>query len=248
MTPPEANHRALLPTSTSLDVFLLGAMELSDTFQLLERLRNEVATRTDRHGAMLICEHPPSITIGREGSFADVLIDREELVSRRMDVRWMNRGGGTFVHTTGQLAAYVAVPLDRLNLGIAEFRTRLENSLVATAADFQVPAERSTAIPGAFGRCGQFGFVGTSVRDWTSSGGVFLNVSLAQEALELVRWSQTEMHITTLSSMRTRAIAMTSVRESLARNLAQALGYESYHLYTGHPLLRKTTKKVYVYA
>ena len=88
MTAAEVNHRALLPTSTSLDVFLLGAMELGDSTQLLDRLRNEVASRTDRHGAMLICEHPPSITIGREGSFADVLIDREELVSRRMDVRW----------------------------------------------------------------------------------------------------------------------------------------------------------------
>lgn len=248
MTSPEANHRSLLPASTSLDVFLLGTTELGDTLQLLERLRNEVAVRTDRHGAMLICEHPPSITIGREGSFADVLIDREELVSRRMDVRWLNRGGGTFVHTTGQLAAYIAVPLDRLELGIADYRTRLENGLVATAADFQIPAERSPLIPGAMGRCGQFGFVGVSVRDWTSSGGVFLNVSLPQEALDLVRWSTSEVHITTLSSMRTRAIAMTSARESLARNLAQSLGYESYHLYTGHPLLRRTTRKVYVYA
>jgi len=84
--------------SSSLDVFLLGTVDLESSKELQERLRSDVATRTDSHGAILICEHPPSVTIGREGSFADVLVEWEELVARKMDVRWLNRGGGTFVH------------------------------------------------------------------------------------------------------------------------------------------------------
>ena len=114
----------------------------------------EVAARTDIHGTILVCEHPPSITIGREGSFADVLVEREELMSRSMEVRWINRGGGTFVHLPGQLAVYVVVPLNRLKLGLLGFRTALENSLIATAADLKVSAERATAVPGAICRCG----------------------------------------------------------------------------------------------
>lgn len=243
---PTPSHPPL-PMSSSLDVFLLGILELGDTLELVERLRREIAARTDEHGTILVCEHPPSISIGREGSFADVLVEREELIARKMDVRWTNRGGATFVHLTGQLSAYVILPLKRRNLGMHDFRSRLETGLIGTAADFQIEAQRS-ATAGAEGRLGQFGFVGTAVRDWVSMGGVHLNVSLPQEALDLIRWSKSESRVTTLSTMRTRAIAMSTARESLIRNLAMALGYDSYHLYTGHPLLRRKVRRVYVYA
>jgi hypothetical protein len=41
---------------------------------------------------------------------------------------------------------------------------------------------------------------------------------------------------------------MPAVRESMIRHLAESLGYDNYHLYTGHPLLERSTRKVYVYA
>ena len=235
-------------TSSSLDVFLLGIVDLKTAIHLQERLRMEIAGRTDAHGAVLVCEHPPAITIGREGSFADVLVDREELVSRSIDVRWLNRGGGTFVHLPGQLAAYPIIPLDRLNKGLHEFRTAIENSLIATAADLKVPAERGPLVPGAVCRCGQFAFIGAAVRDWVTHGGIHVNVSLTPETLELVRWSQSELRVTSLAAQRTRPTAMSTVRESLIRNLASSLGYDGYHLFTGHPLLHRTTRKVYLYA
>jgi len=36
-------------------------------------------------------------------------------------------------------------------------------------------------------------------------------------------------------------VTMTSVRAEVVRHLAEALGCPTYHLYTGHPLLRDTT-------
>ncbi|WP_157605209.1 lipoyl protein ligase domain-containing protein [Schlesneria paludicola] len=234
--------------SSSLDVFLLGALELDSAIELQERMRDEIAGRNDRHGVLLVCEHPPAITIGREGRFADVLIDRDELVSRRIDVRWVNRGGGTFLHLPGQLAINAIVPLERLALGLTGLRSAFEASLIAMAGDLKVPAERSTAAPGAVCRCGQFAFIGAGVRDWVSYGGMLVNVSLPQEILDLVRWTDTDVRVTSLSAQRTRPTAVSTVRESLIRNLSQAMGYDSYHLFTGHPLLHRTTRKVYVYA
>ncbi len=248
MSPVETDHRISSPMSSSLDVFLLGTVELGASLELQERLRREIAARTDCHGTILVCEHPPSISIGREGSFADVLVDREELISRRMEVRWINRGGGTFVHLPGQLSVSVVVPLERFQRGILDFRTALENSLIALAADLKVPAERGTALPGAACRCGQFAFIGAAVREGISHGGVHVNVSLPQEALDVVQWTDSDVRITSLAAQRTRPTAMSTVRESLIRNLAAALGYDSYHLYTGHPLLHRSSRKVYVYA
>jgi lipoyl(octanoyl) transferase len=248
MNPATVDSRNLPAMSSSLDVFLLGTVDLASSIELQERLRVEVAGRADSHGAVLVCEHPPSVTIGREGSFADVLVEREELVARQMEVRWLNRGGGAFVHLPGQLAVYVIVPLDRLKLGMLAYRTALETSLIATAADLKVPAERAIAAPGVVCRCGQFAFIGGAVRDWVSHGGMHVNVSLPQEALDLVRWTDSDVRVTSLAAQRTRPTAMSTVRESLTRNLAASLGYGSYHLYTGHPLLHRSTRKVYVYA
>ena len=234
--------------SSSVDVFLLGMVDFESSKELQERIRSDLASRADSHGAILVCEHPPTITIGREGSFADVLVEWEELISQKMDVRWLNRGGGTFVHVPGQLAVYVVVPLDRLGLGVLDFRRALETALVATAADLKVPAEPSSAVPGAICRCGQFAFIGASVRDWVSYGGLYVNVSLPQEALDLVRWTRSDIKVTSLASQRTRPTAMSTVREALIRNVASSLSYDEYHVYTGHPLLHRTTRKVYVYA
>jgi lipoate-protein ligase B len=234
--------------STALDVFLLGVVEIESLMELQERLRRDIAGRTDTHGAILICEHPPSITIGREGSFADVLIDREELVSRRMEIRWLNRGGGTMVHAPGQLNAYVVVPLNRLEIGLVDFRTALQSSLISTAADLKITALAATKVPGAACRNGQFAFLGAAVRDWVTSGGMHINVSLPQEVLNLTNWGDGDLRVTSLSAQRTRPIALSTARESVIRNLARSLRYDSYHLFTGHPLLHRTTRKVYVYA
>ena len=248
MIPAATDHRLPPPMSSSLDVFLLGALDLGTVIELQERMRIEVAGRSDLHGSILVCEHPPCITIRREGSFADVLIDREELISRQIDVRWVNRGGGTFLHVPGQLSISAMVPLDRLQLGIHGFRTALEQTLIATAADLKVPAERAPDAPGAICRCGQFAFIGAGIRDWVSHGGMLVNVSLTQAQLDQIRWTRSDSRITSLSAQRTRPTAVSTVRESLIRNLAASLGYDGYHIFTGHPLLHRTSRKVYVYA
>lgn len=232
--------------SSALEVFLLGKVDFESLLGLQSRLLDQIAQRQDTHGIVLVCEHPATISIGREGSFADVLVERDELISRQMEVRWLGRGGGTIVHVPGQVAVYPIVPLDRLKLGLAEYRQRLEQTLRALAADLDVDAESTPAIPGAACRCGQFAFVGAGVRDWVTHGGMYVNVSVSPEALELVRWG--DIRVTSLATQRNRPTAMATVRESLVRHLAQSLGYDDYLLYTGHPLLHRSTRKVYVYA
>lgn len=247
MTSPIADWRFDRSSSSTLEVFLLGTVDFASALGLQARLRDQLATRVDTHGILLLCEHPPTISIGREGSFADVLVEREELVSRKMDVHWVNRGGGVFVHGSGQVAVYPLLPLDRLKLGLLDFRSRLEQTLLRAAEDLDVEATRSANAPGAECRCGQFAFIGAGVRSWVTHGGMVVNVSIAQECLDLVRWTHSPTRITTLEAQRMKPTSMASVRETLIRRLAQSFGYDDYQLHTGHPLLQRTTRKVYVF-
>lgn len=234
--------------SDSLEVYLLGLVDFEAALFLQERLVYEIAGRNDSLGGLLLCEHPPLVTVGREGSRSHILVEPRELVSRQIDVRWLNRGGGCVLHAPGQLAVYPIVPLDRLGFGLAEFRRRLETAAVQACRDSRIPAERRDDAPGIWCHRGQLGHTGVAVKSWISYHGLFLNVSPALPLQRLVRSNRHGEPVTSLSCQREHTVAMHKVRENLIHHLASQLGYDRMHLYTGHPLLRRTRTKAFVSA
>lgn len=248
MTSTESIWSPAQQASDSLEVYLLGLVDFESAVFLQERLAYEISGRDDAQGGLLICEHPPMVTIGREGSRSHLLAEPGEFIARQMETRWLNRGGGCVVHAPGQLAVYPIVPLDRLGLGLSEYRHRLEQSLINTCGELHVPAYRRDDEAGVFSRIGQIGFIGASVRSWVSMHGMFVNVCPQLEMMRMVQSNHSGIRISSLSAERMRPVAMHSVRASLIRSLAQQLGYDSNHMYTGHPLLRRTKRRVYDYA
>jgi lipoyl(octanoyl) transferase len=234
-----------LPREASLEVHLLGLVDFDACLYLQERIVAEIDGRNDGRGALLVCEHPSLITVGREGSRSHIVCPPEELVARQMEVRWLSRGGGCIAHVPGQLAAYPIIPLDRRNLGLAALREKIEQAVIDSCGELRVDAWRQPESAGVWSRGGQLAQLGLAVRSGISSQGLFVNVNPRMDALRLIRAGTGR--ITSLSAERRTPTTMSSVRESLIRRLAARLDYERYHLYTGHPLLRRT-RRVVAYA
>ena len=74
--------------SDALSVHLMGLVDYPSIELLQERLIYEISGRSDRLGGLLICEHPPLITIGREGSRFDTPAEDRELLARQLEIRW----------------------------------------------------------------------------------------------------------------------------------------------------------------
>jgi lipoyl(octanoyl) transferase len=100
-------------------------------------------------------------------------------------------------------------------------------------------------VAGIWSRGGQVAHIGVAVRSGVSSQGMFINVNPRMEFLRLV--SAEAGRVTSLAAERRVPITMHSVRESVIRRLAARLNYDRYHLYTGHPLLKRT-RRVVAYA
>ena len=66
--------RAALPSA--LEVHLLGLVDFDSAVALQERLVFDISGRDDQQGALLLCEHPPLITLGREAN-SSLVIDAE---------------------------------------------------------------------------------------------------------------------------------------------------------------------------
>lgn len=227
----------------SLDVYLLGLVDFESCLWLQERLADEIAGRRDRCGALLVCEHPPLVTMGREASYAHLACEPGEFVVRNMDVRWLNRGGGAIVHGPGQLAAYPILPADRLGFGLTELRARLELSLLDICRELHVSAWREATEPGVWCRCGRLAALGVAVRSGVTHHGLFVNVSPSMDLQRMVTLPS-GARVSSLTAQRQRPTSMHSVRESLIRNLSARFGYESFHVYTGHPSLQRTRQVV----
>jgi lipoyl(octanoyl) transferase len=240
---PPSRHR-----SDALEVRLLGVVELESALLLQEHLVYETSGRDDRHGHLLLCEHPPAITVGREGSRSHILADQGELTARQLDVSWLNRGGGCLVHAPGQLAVYPILPLDRLGLGLTEYRRCLIESVLDVCRELRVSAKADARQTGVTCRNGLLAQIGTATKHWVTYHGLFLNVAPNMDLQRLVHPPSGQRRMTSLVAQQVRAIAMHHVRESVMRNLASRLGYTRTHVYTGHPLLKRTTRKAHAHA
>jgi lipoate-protein ligase B len=231
--------------SSALDVFFLGCVDFDAWLMLQDRLAVEIQSRRDRYGILLLCEHPPLISLGRDGSAADLPWNGIDSDASPLPVRWVGRGGGTWRHGPGQLSVSVLAPIDRLGLTHRDFRRKLIRSVLGTARDCRVAARSAPDLPGVAGRVGQFAYIGAAVHSGASQFGMIVNVA---PGLEVTQFAPGAVRSSSLSAERLRPIAMASVRESLARHLAAELGYEEVHVHTGHPWLRRTVRAVPIHA
>lgn len=231
-------------TQDSLEFHLLGLVDFDAVLALQERLIYDLSGRQDRLGSVLICEHPPVVTLGAGASAIHVRESREVLAQSAIDVRWVGRGGGACCHAPGQLAVYCVLPLDRLALDLSGFRERLEEACVQTCHEVHVPARRREGSPGVWGRGGHLAVTGAAYRNGVTCHGLFLNVAPDPSFLALAQTNAEGEPATSMQAQLLRRVPMGHVREALIRHLAAAFGYDQIHIYTGHPQLKRTTRKV----
>jgi lipoyl(octanoyl) transferase len=245
MEPGPVNWKAAQLDASDLDVFLLGCVDFDAFLLLQDRLAVDLQARRDRHGVLLLCEHPPLISIGRDGSAADLQTHPDHDDLERLPIRWVARGGGTWLHGPGQLSVSILAPVNRLGLTPRLFRRTLVRSTLQLARDARISAAAAPRVPGVHGRIGQFAFVGAAIRSGVSQFGMIVNVA---PTLDVTAFSPGGARGSSLAAERLRPISMATVRESLTRHLAAALGYDQFHVHTGHPWLRRTVQIVPIHA
>lgn len=258
----------------ALEVRLLGLLDFDAALGLQEWLAYELSGRRDGQGVLLLCEHPPLISVGRQGSRTQIVAGDAELAACDMPVRWISRSGGAVVHAPGQLAAYLLLPLDRLQLGLAEFRRRFETALLNVCHELRVPTKRLDDGPGLWTRGGQVAHFGAVVKSWVTQQGMWLNVCPQPGFLRMVRSEfdvgpgrgecdatgvapsepalvhpraavgTVEHRVTSLQDQLQRRVSMHLAREATLRHIAAAFGFKEVHPFTGHPQLIRSRQRV----
>jgi lipoyl(octanoyl) transferase len=158
----------------------------------LEIQRRVIAARKAGEIAdtLLLLEHPPVLTLGRNSKREHVLASDELLAAKGVELHEINRGGDVTYHGPGQLVGYPIVDLrgdlpgkKGPHLGPVDFVRLLEEVLIRTCADFRVPAQRIKGRTGVWTLANgsipekKLGAIGVHVSQGVTSHGFALNVT-----------------------------------------------------------------------
>ena len=140
----------------------LGTVDYATGLRLQQQL---VALRKEEKigDVLLLLEHSPVITLGRNAKAANVIASPELLAQRGVELFECDRGGDVTFHGPGQIVGYPIFdlrgfarerrtprPPSAKRLGAVEFVRRLEEVLIRTCADFAIPTKRVPGLTGVW--------------------------------------------------------------------------------------------------
>ena len=135
----------------------LGTVEYATGLRLQQQLVD--LRKEEKIGdVLLLLEHSPVITLGRNAKAANIIASPEQLAQRGVELFECDRGGDVTFHGPGQIVGYPIFDLrshatpdgKRKTLGAVEFVRRLEEVLIRTCADFAIPAKRVSGLTGVW--------------------------------------------------------------------------------------------------
>lgn len=230
------------PVPRLLNLYLFGVVSFEELQALQRRLVFDLG---EGHvaGTLVLCEHPPILSVGRQGSRAHILADDDELRAREIPMRWVNRGGGCVLHTPGQLNASLILSLEAVGIDLNAYLRGLHEVLIELLKDLDIRnATVDPLFPGVFVGGARVGTVGVAVKRWTAYHGLTVNVGPYLEPYSLIDEpgpGGRPLRQSSLEALRQRPAPMGRVRESLIRQVEATFGLERHHPYTSHPMIRR---------
>ena len=150
----------------------LGRLPYAEAWDLQRAIHEGKVVGRTKDDYLLLLEHPPVFTIGRNGDGSNLLVDR---VGLGVEVHHVDRGGDITFHGPGQLVGYPILSLDDPKQ-IVPYVRRLEETLIETLSDFGVEAWAEPGYTGVWTTSGKVAAIGVRVGRRVTMHGFALNL------------------------------------------------------------------------
>lgn len=167
-----------------------------------------------------ITEHNPVYTQGLNGKKEHVLNAGDIPVVK------VDRGGQITYHGPGQLVIYCLLDLKRLDIGIRELVTYIEESIIALLALYQIQAYARKDAPGVYIDQAKIAALGLRIRKGCCYHGLSLNLDMdLTPFLGINPCGYKDLQVTQLADM-VDTYSNEQIRQQLCSQLITAIGYE----------------------
>jgi lipoyl(octanoyl) transferase len=222
-----------------ISVLQLGTLDYATGLRLQKRLV-EMRKEGSIGDVLLLLEHAPVITMGRNAKQKNILASPEMLAKRGVEVFECDRGGDVTFHGPGQIVGYPIFDLrgalrdelrnggaeeGRKMLGAVDYVRRLEEVLIRTCADFQIPAHRVPGLTGVWTRPeeavpeSKIAAIGVHISRAVTSHGFALNVNTDLSFFHLIVPCGIETKpVTSIEKELGKKASLNEVAHSISRN------------------------------
>ena len=213
--------------ASMLRVRWLGRLPYAEAWDLQKAIwEGRVSGRT-AEDYLLLLEHPPVYTIGRNGDGSNLLVDRGELAERGVEVYDVDRGGDITYHGPGQLVGYPIVGLPDPKMIVPHVR-RMEQVLIDTLADLGVESWREEGLTGVWTEKGKIAAIGVRVSRKVSTHGFALNLDPDMTAFDqMYPCGIRDRRVTSVREVLGRVVSLEEAVEVLIPHFQRAFGHES---------------------
>jgi lipoyl(octanoyl) transferase len=230
-----------------ISVVQLGVVDYAEGLRLQHKLI-DLRKAGEIGDVLLLLEHSPVITLGRNAKAANVLASTELLAARGVEVFECNRGGDVTFHGPGQLVGYPIFDLrehallvpegdlraqrfedksiratqSRKTLGAVDYVRRLEEVLIRTCGDFGIAARRVAGLTGVWTEAeptAKIAALGVHISRSVTSHGFALNVNTNLRFFDLiVPCGITTKPVTSMQKELRREVDWNDVAQAVSRN------------------------------
>jgi lipoyl(octanoyl) transferase len=220
-------NRIVLKDCLTIDLGLIGYAE---AYALQKRV---VAAR--KAGAiedvLLLCEHPPVITQGRNGKREHLLVSANVLRQKGIEYYETSRGGDITYHGPGQIVGYPILNLGSIRRDVVWYVRTLEEAMIRATGEFRITAERVAGKTGIWVRAGnteeKLAAIGVHISRWVTSHGFAYNVSTDLRNFDLiVPCGIAGRKATSLEKLLGRHVEEKEIAPRIAKHLGELLGLE----------------------
>jgi len=235
-----------------ISVVQLGTVDYATGLRLQQELVD--LRKAEKIGdVLLLLEHSPVITLGRNAKAANVIASTELLAQRGVELFECDRGGDVTFHGPGQIVGYPIFDLRgfatpdgrRKTLGAVEFVRRLEEVLIRTCADFAIATNRIASLTGVWtnheAAQAKIAAIGVHIARFVTSHGFALNVNTDLSFFNLIiPCGITSKPVTSMQHELGHSLDLNSVAESISRNFGTVFSSQMLWVDTLDALLGRT--------
>jgi lipoyl(octanoyl) transferase len=221
----------------------LGLIAYAEAYALQKRV--VAARKADAIGdVLLLCEHTPVITQGRNGKREHLLVSENVLRQRNVEFHESSRGGDVTYHGPGQLVGYPILQLGAIRKDVVWYVRMLEEVMIRTSAEFGISARREEGKTGIwvadeeqdFTQSSEreegiapdkLGAIGVHISRWVTSHGFAYNVATDLRNFDLiVPCGIVGRRATSLEKLLGRAVSVRDIEPRMVRHFGDVFGLE----------------------
>ena len=158
-------------TDRVLEVVQAGLVPYAEALEWQRSLAQARIERRLPHDMLLLLEHPPVVTFGRNSQATHLLRPAG------VDVFEVERGGDVTFHGPGQLVGYPIIDLTGYKQDLHWYLRTLEQALIGALSMLGIPAERNPGYTGVWTQGRKIASIGIHVKQWVTWHGFALNVT-----------------------------------------------------------------------